>query len=197
MSMRGLMPILGLLALTGCTAVPESTMSGSGQGTTINGAYRVTPDRDWHRKTIGLAERWTVAGARLHQLRLYGNLQPGDRLFPESSGDSPAQWQGRTRAHDVADFLRASLARWGAIDVTTTNLRPASFGGEDGFRMELSFADADGLEYTGLALGTTTTGDDGDRLQLILYFGTTTRHFEAYREDVEDVVSSVELVDRN
>lgn len=184
--------LLGLTAaaLAGCAGVEKSDMTTPEKTATINEAYTLAPQTTWQRRVTGAMERWTVAGPRLHQLRLYGDLPPGEGLFPEQRKRQLPEWSGRHRAHAIADFLRASLAQWGAIDVEVNNLRPAAFGDRAGFRMDLSFAAPSGLAYQGLVAGTTNHGQDA-RLQLIVYFGTASHHFSAYEDDVEALLESV------
>lgn len=188
---RGLAVWAVAAALGACATTPVSGPVMPGERQEIGGAYTVAPQTEWQRRSVDGAQRWTVAGANLHQLRLYGDLAPGDTLFPEAPAKRMPSYDGRARAHEVAELIRASLSRIGAVDVQTTNLRPGPFGERDGFRLDLSFAAGSGLRYRGLAAG---TGDDEGRLQLILYFGAREHHFPAYEERVESLIGSVRSV---
>lgn len=188
---RGL-AVWGVAAVLGaCATTPGTGPVTPGERQRIGGAYTVVPETEWQRRSADGMQRWTVAGASLHQLRLYGDLASGDTLFPEAPAKRMPAYDGRGRAHEVAELLRASLSRMGAVEVQTSNLRPAPFGERDGFRLDLSFAAGSGLRYRGLAAG---TGDDEGRLQLILYFGAREHHFPAYEETVERLIGSVRAV---
>lgn len=185
--------VIAVLAavLGACATTPRSGPVTPGERQKVGDAYTVLPETEWQRRRADGMQRWTVAGANLHQLRLYGDLTTGDSLFPEAPADRMPSYDGRSRAHEVADLIRASLARIGAVEVEISNLRPGPFGERDGFRLDLTFAAGSGLRYRGLAAG---AGDDEGRLQLILYFGAREHHFPAYEEAVERLIGTVRAV---
>ena len=77
-------------------------------------------------------------------------------------------------AIDVADLVEATLEIFGATKVAISDIRPAPFGGRDGFRFEVEFVE-EGLIYLAAALGSI---DDQGRLDLIVYAGTLQHYFE-------------------
>lgn len=187
---RAITALTLMLGLGACATTPTGPVT-PGERQEIGGAYSVMPETEWQRRGVDGMQRWTVAGGNLHQLRLYGDLEAGDTLFPEAPRDRMPGYDGRSRAHEVADLIRASLARIGAVDIRARSPRPAPFGERPGFRLDLSFVAGSGLAYRGLAAG---TGDDGERLQLILYFGARDHHFQAYADQVERLIGSVRFL---
>ncbi len=126
-------------------------------------------------------------------MRFFKALGDGDRLFepPRRSDDEEfPSYQSGMRGVGVMELVVDSLARAGAGDVEPGNLRPARFGSVPGFRFELSFLSADGLEMQGLAAGAVIE----DKLHLILYTGARLHYFPKYRDPVERMIGSIEMV---
>lgn len=160
----------------------------------IGGAYTVEAQIDWNKRAEGKLEWWTVDGPGLEVLRFFKGLDDGDALFTRPAGMAkgikfPAYRAGMT-ASEVMEFVVESLGRAGAADLEARGLQPAQFGSVPGFRFELTFATGSGLEMRGLAAGAVIE----DALHLILYTGTRVHYFPKYRDDVERLLGSIELI---
>lgn len=177
----------------------------------IGDAYSVDPQIQWStfdlnvRVPVGgddLAERdvastakhqaWTVDGSKLQAVFFYYGVQEGDTLFP-GLGLEDAKFptfKPDMRASDVMEFLVDSYERLGLTQVVATNLRPAEFGNAPGFRFELTYLSAAGLEYEAMALGAVNDG----QLSLIIYDGVRHFYYPRYREAVERLFSSVQMI---
>lgn len=185
--------VLVTLLLPGCAAGPEVEPH---QPAAVTDHYRVESTIEWTRIERGKLEVWTVDGPQLQQLRFYRAVHDGNSLLPRppptaAGPDRRPRYQAWMRPHDIMDLVAASLSQSGAISVATRNLRPADFGQREGFRFDLAFESQGGLDYRGLALGMV---DAEHRLHLILYTGTRSHYFEAYRGPVEDILASIELL---
>ncbi len=160
----------------------------------IGGAYTVEAQIDWNKHAEGKVETWTADGPGLEALRFFKGLDDGDALFIRPVGTAkeirfPAYRAGMT-ASEVMEFVVESLGRAGAANLEARGLQPAQFGAVPGFRFELTFATAQGLEMSGLAAGAVIE----DKLHLILYTGARIHYFPKYREDVERLLGSIEMI---
>ncbi len=160
----------------------------------IGGAYTVEAQIDWNKHVEGKVEWWTVDGPGLEVLRFFKGLDDGDALFARPAGTAkdikfPAYRAGMT-ASEVMEFVIDSLGRAGAAEVEARGLQPAQFGSVPGFRFELTFATGNGLEMSGLAAGAVIE----DVLHLILYTGARIHYFPKYREEVERLLGSIEMI---
>lgn len=187
--MRRLAPIAlaGALALTGCAAQGPSSPRGSANPAE---PYRVETEAEWNRVQLDRFELWTVDGPQLQQLRFYRPLEPGDRLASSRGrNENGLRYEGWMRAHDVVDLVVAALSRSGGFKVRTEGPEPAPFGKRTGFRFELTFVSQAGLPYRALGRGWI---DGEDRLHLVLYLGSPDHYFEAYREEVQRILDSIQ-----
>jgi hypothetical protein len=160
----------------------------------IGGAYTVDAQIAWNKHAEGKVETWTVNGPGLEVLYFIKGLDDGDALFIRPRGTAkeiefPAYRAGMT-ASEVMEFVVDSLGRTGAADLEAQGLQPAQFGPVPGFRFELSYATANGLEMSGLAAGAVIE----DELHLILYTGARVHYFPKYRNDVERLLGSIEMI---
>ena len=160
----------------------------------IGGAYTVDAQIAWNKHAEGKVEIWTADGPGLEALRFIKGLNDGDALFTRPVGTAkeikfPAYRVGMT-ASEVMEFVVDSLGRAGAAEVEARGLQPARFGAVPGFRFELTFATAQGLEMSGLAAGAVIE----DALHLILYTGARVHYFPKYRDDVERLLGSIEMI---
>jgi len=179
-----------LISLTACaqySLVKATTQE-------IGGAYTVEAQIDWNKHAEGKVEIWTADRPGLDALRFFKGLDDGDALFIRPVGASkeiqfPAYRSGMT-ASEVMEFVIDSLGRAGAADLEARGLQPAQFGSVEGFRFELTFATASGLEMSGLAAGAVIE----DALHLILYTGARVYYFPKYRDDVERLLGSIEMI---
>lgn len=151
--------------------------------------YSVEPQISWSRAKQGTVELWTVDGPLLQAVRLISDIKEGDVLFPVFGQDKKLpQFRAGMTATEIQELVVDSMAASGAANISTSNLRPFQFGTLPGFRFELQFLSADGLEFDGTAAGTTSEG----RLFLILYTGTRSHYFDKHKPDVERMLQSIQ-----
>lgn len=156
---------------------------------TIADTFSVDPQIAWSKMSSANVDLWTVDGHNLEALRFYKGLRDGEALFDvkKESIKLPTFATGMT-PNEVMEFVVDSLSRAGASTVEGRNLRPSDFGSSPGFRFELSFLDADGLETDGMVCGTVIE----KRLYMILYTGARIHYFPKYRDEVERIIQSIE-----
>lgn len=160
----------------------------------IGGTYSVDAQIPWSKHSDGKLEIWTVDGPGLEALRFVKGLGDGDALFSRplftpKEIEFPTYRTGMS-ASEIMEFVVDSLSRAGAADLQATGLRPAQFGSVPGFRFEMAFVTAKGLEMSGFAAGATIE----DKLHMILYTGARTYYFPKYRDEVERLVGSIEMI---
>ena len=118
-------------------------------------------------------------------------IADGEPFFEQrfGDGDKPLpRFRGPMNANEAMEFIVDTLAISDAGEIRTSALRPAEFGAHAGFRFDLGYRDASGLEGRGLALGAVIDG----RLYLVLYLAAAEHYFAAYGGPVERMIDSLE-----
>lgn len=178
--------VLSLLVFTLAGCVGYSIIEPARRN--IGQAYSVEPQIVWSKQSPSDMETWTVDGVMLQSLRLYSGLEDGDPLFRLDAEDMPV-FRKDMLAGEAVEFIVDSIAREGGANVRSSNLRPAPFGEEAGYRVDLTFFSNTGLEMRGLAAGTVVD----DRLYLILYVGAASHYFPKYEDNVNRLIDSVRI----
>ena len=151
--------------------------------------YTVDPQIPWSRGKFQNMELWTVDGPLLAAVRFFDPREDGETLFVARPGQDPPRFEKDMTAFDVQEYVVDSFAAAGAVRVQASGLRPAPFGVLDGWRFELSFLDADGLEHDGIVVGAIAK----EKLYVIIYTGARRYYFPKYRGYFESIVASVQL----
>lgn len=160
---------------------------------TVASRIAVSPQVMWAKPTgSGISDAvWTIDGFGLNELHFMLGKKPGDRLFNiRGSGrdDFPAVKKGML-PNDAMDLVVNSLTRLGNAQVRSSNLAPAPFGQPDaGFRFDLNYVNADGLEMRGVALG----AQRNDTVDVLLFIAPNEYYFDKLRETVDRLFQSVE-----
>ena len=98
-------------------------------------------------------------------------------------------YRGDFSLSETADFIIASLERYGANQIKASKIRPAKFGSSDGIRFEFIYLTEEGLESDGIATAATIA----DELFVVIYSGTHEYYFPKYRNQVERLLASITL----
>jgi hypothetical protein len=182
---RWLIPVVLSMLLSGCAAWTLV----EGERRSVAGHYTVAPQISWSRLRQGNVEVWTVDGPALQAIRFFDGLADGDELFPSPAAEKLPAYSSSMTPTEIEEFVVHSAQRAGAARVDASNLRPWRFGGRDGFRFDLAFVDAGGLEMNGLVAGVV----DGGKLYLIVYSGARAHYYPKYVQQVERVLGSIEI----
>ena len=196
--MRLRVPLLAvLLAATGCA--PYTVVEPA--RTRIGDRYTVEPQIRWTSLSDGgRSDVWTIDGPELNSLRFIKDVGDGETLLgravfaPGPAGSQTAEdRQPRFRMtmtpSEIMELVVDTWSLLGASKIEATSLRPAKFGTADGFRFDLAFVAADGVETRATAAGAVVK----DRLQLIVYSGTRLHYFDRHRPTVDRLLESVRL----
>ncbi len=106
---------------------------------------------EWTR-TGGLREQlWTIDGPLLNTLYLVPTVRDGDFVFlgrrQTKRRPDGAFYHRGMRPDELRDLIADGLRAAGAVNVATSNLRPASFGDREGLRFEMTMDSDSGLKY--------------------------------------------------
>jgi hypothetical protein len=185
--MRRLSIILLLCLATGCVSYRAVDIT---KPMDVGHSVSVQPQSAWTTVSLpGIGTVWTVDGIGLNEIRFHTGVAPGEPVFrPEGTRASDLASYDRTMlAGDVAEMVASVFTRAGYAQVRTSNLSPAVFGSDKGFRFLLSYTTGDGLEMKGMALAAQRDG----KLDLILFIAPGEYYFERYRPLIEQIFSSV------
>jgi len=157
---------------------------------TIGEAYTVEPRLTWSRSLLSTVgprfELWTLDGTGLETLRFYKSIPEGEPLIAGANAAQRPRFRAAMTTAEVSELVAESL--FGSA-FPPRNVRPAPFGGADGFRFEVSYATAGGVKREAIVAGAVLD----KRLHVIAYEGTALYHFGRYREEAEHILSSVRL----
>lgn len=156
---------------------------------TIAGAYTVHPQIEWSRIEQDNTELWTVHGPGLEAVRFTLGLEAGEGILePEAFSDEEfPTFQPHMTPTEIAEFCVDTLARMGAKRPRSSGLRPTPFGSHAGFRFEIEFLSASGLEMSGMAAGAVVD----EKLHLIVLTAPRVHYFDAMAPHFDAIVESV------
>jgi len=185
--------VLAVFAVVLCSCgKPPYTLVEAGMRD-IDDAFTVNLTRPWNRATYLPGEQWVAFGTELGRLGFYAGIEDGEPLVGDRDDydDSPPPvFHAGMLPSEIAEMFADTL-RWNELQqVDIKALRPAAFGGLDGFRFEFRHYSQQGLHYRGLAHGAATV--DG-KLHLIVFYAPAIHYFDALRGDVEALFKSVQL----
>ena len=188
----GAWPLLAVALLAASCASMRSAYRAVDPGVrTIGNTYTVEPRVTWSRSFFSTIsprfEMWTIDGVGLETLRFYTGIPEGEPLI---SGGTNQERRPRFRAAmttaEVSELVAETLF---GSPYPPRNVRPAPFGGVDGFRFEVSYATTGGMKREAIVAGAVVD----KRLHVIAYEGTALYHFAKYRDEAEHIVQSVRL----
>ena len=155
------------------------------------GGFSVEPQIEWSSLEKGGIEIWTVNRTGLEAVYFADGIEDGEPFFGLKFFDSDKKiprFRSLMNANEAMEFIIDTLGNSGVGEVRATALRPNKFGAHAGFRFDLAYRGASGLEGRGLALGAVI---DGKRY-LLLYLAAAEHYFAAYGGPVERMIDSLE-----
>jgi hypothetical protein len=186
-------PTAVLLVLL-CAACTQYSLIGPGR-TTIEG-LSLEPGIAWNRAsgiTTGPGtETWTMDGPLLDSLIILAAVPDGKplALLRGASTDKLAPFHTAMTANEIMDLFEASFsAEMKTTVLEPRNLHPTLFGGDEGFRFEVSYTGADEVESEMAVAGAIS----GGKLYLLVYRGTRLHYFPKHLPDFERIVASARL----
>lgn len=184
-TIRGISAALLLAILSGC----GSPLVRPG-AQTVDGLALSTPVA-WSDLGHKGQRLWTRDGASLNALRIYSEIKPGEHVLRQRlSGRKTegARFRAGLSAIEVVELIVEGLGASGVRNVQASELRPARWQNQEGFRADIRFASASGLLYQGMLIGAASN----DRLSYALYTAPAEHYFERDHASVEAIFASLE-----
>ena len=183
---------VALLALAGC-ATPGYKDVTADKSVEVGNGVLVNPQIEWGQASVPgfRGALWTVDGAGLDALMFFPGVPPGSALITPAHSEKVDEhtYAMTMLPDDVMELTAANLENLGYQQVHATALRPAPFGNSKGFRFDLSFTNADGLQMKGMALACQRNG----RLDLIVFTAPQEYYFAHYAPTVEQIFGSLQV----
>lgn len=140
--------LAAMLVLIGCTAGGPLVRPGAN---TIGSNLVIDAGMEWTRMTGYREQLWTIDGPQLNSLHLIPSIREGEFIFlgQRQTRRRPdgAFFHRGMRADEVRDLVADGMRAAGAVNVTASDLRPATFAGREGLRFDLSMSTSDGFKY--------------------------------------------------
>jgi hypothetical protein len=185
---RQLAILLATLALVGCASISDVDPSKS---VTVGDGVFVSPQIQWGRVGSGTEQYWTVDGIGLNELHFFTGIEDDHAILNVWSDRARAElglYSNTMLPNDVMDLVVRTLGKKGLVNVRSSDLAPAPFGGTTGFRFSLTMATSQGLEMRGVALAAQRNG----KLDLLLFIAPAEYYFARDLPVVERVFASVQ-----
>jgi hypothetical protein len=176
------------LLLAGCAGVD---LVQAGKPADLGDGISVVPGTAWARvHTPGTDPIFTIDGIGLGELHAYTGIDPGKPIF-SVSGVSDKDLAAYTKGmlpNEVMDLLVGNMSKSGAQNVHASNLAPAKFGSGNGFRFDIAYVNANGLDMQGEALIAERTG----KLDVLLFVAPQEYYFARRKPDVEQLFATIQ-----
>ncbi len=122
---------------------------------TAGGDLTIEAGMEWARMGGIREQLWTLDGPQLNSLHLIASVREREFIFlgdrQTKRRPDGAFYHRGMRPDEVRDLIVDGMRASGAVNVVTTNLRPATFGGREGLRFEIAMDNAAGLKYRAMA----------------------------------------------
>ncbi len=140
------------LLLTACASGGPLVTAGR---TTAGDDLSIEAGMEWTRMGDLREQLWTIDGPLLNSLYLIPTVRERDFVFlgqrQTKRRPDGAFYHRGMRPDELRDLIADGMRAAGAVNVTTSNLRPATFGNREGFRFEMTMDSASGLKYKAMA----------------------------------------------
>lgn len=145
---------IGLMALLLAACASGGPLVTPGR-TTAGGDLTIEAGMEWARMGGIREQLWTLDGPQLNSLHLIASVREREFIFlgerQTKRRPDGAFYHRGMRPDEVRDLIVDGMRASGAVNVVTTNLRPATFGGRDGLRFEIAMDNEAGLKYRAMA----------------------------------------------
>ncbi len=184
---KHLLALAAALLIAGCTGID---LVQAGKPTDLGDGITVTPGTAWARvHAPGLGPIFTIDGLGLGELHAYTGIEPGKPIFSVSnvSNKEVGAYTKGMLPNEVMDLLVGNMSKAGAQNMRASNLAPAKFGTNNGFRFDLSYVNANGLDMQGEAL----IAERGGKLDVLLFVAPQEYYFAKRKPDVDQLFATI------
>jgi hypothetical protein len=185
--MRYLLPLLVLLALSGCVSVAKVE---TGQRP-VGERMTVTLEGAWNHidaPGIGPAQHWTMEGLPVDQLALWSGIKDGQPVHAPHPGGEQKTFSFRSsmQPDEIVAMFEGMLTRDGSR-FSLVKMEPVQFGGRKGFRFEYSLTrKRDNVLLSGFGYSTVSKGE----LFAILYQAPRLHFYPMYSARADQISRS-------
>ena len=141
-----------MLLLAACASGGPLVTPGT---TTAGGGLTIDAGMEWTRMSGFREQLWTIDGPQLNSLYLISTVREREFIFlgerQTKRRPDGAFYHRGMRADELRDLIVDGMRAAGAVNVTTSDLRPTSFGGREGLRFEMAMDNEAGLKYRAMA----------------------------------------------
>lgn len=127
----------------------------AGGRTTAGGDLSIEAGMEWTRMGDLREQLWTIDGPQLNSLHLLPSVREREYIFlgqrQTKRRPDGAFYHRGMRPDELRDLIADGMRASGAVNVVTSNLRPARFGGREGLRFEMTMDSETGLKYHAMA----------------------------------------------
>jgi hypothetical protein len=162
----------------------------------VGKAYTVTLPRAWNKYADSSDSYWTRGdvltqdGRALNEIRLVGQLKPGDYIVRPQRKELPTPtYRADMSELELAEFVASSVGALGYEQVKSADVRPQNFGGAEGVAMRLSALTSRGLRMQGDA----RLARVGDKLNVMVFMAPELHFYGAYKDEVSKIFDSATL----
>lgn len=150
--LRGWVLAILLVLLAACAGGGPLVTPGT---TTAGGHLSIDAGMEWTRMSGFREQLWTIDGPQLNSLHIVSTVREREFIFlgERQTRHRPdgAFYHRGMRADELRDLIVDGMRAAGAVNITTSGLRPASFGGREGLRFEMAMDNQAGLHYRAMA----------------------------------------------
>lgn len=160
---------------------------------TVAGAFHVNTPVEWNQRELEKMTVWTIDGQGLQLLGFINGIDDGQVIYPSGKQeftDKLPKFDKKMSLPEIRELLLNSLKTSSMENVREERFEPATFGGENGFRMQYRAASKQGLEYRGMLVGAVRK----DKLWLVQYAGTDLYYYEKALPAVEKILNSLKFI---
>ncbi|TQV74184.1 hypothetical protein FKG94_16385 [Exilibacterium tricleocarpae] len=187
--MKKIILTLFILSLSGCvqySLVPAKTTTGGGIQITPSIAWNKAPSQYNPGKNT---EVWTADGQSLNQLVFVGGVSTGSPIFKQPNKNIPMPaFSSDMLPNEIEEMVETSIKNRynGQVAVDTSNLRPAKFGDNRGFRFNVEYFTVNGLQTKGDVIASIKD----DQLYMIIFTAAGMHYYDKYIGEVEKLFAS-------
>lgn len=159
----------------------------------VSGRLVIDAGMEWTRMTGYREQLWTMDGPLLNSLHLIPAVREREFIFlgERQTRRRPdgAFYRRGMRPDEIRDLIVDGMRAAGAVNVTTSNLRPVSFGGREGLRFEMAMDNEQGLKYRAMAAA--FEHDQG--LALALFYAPSEHYYPRDEARVSAMLDTLRL----
>lgn len=160
---------------------------------TVGSRLVIDAGMEWTRIHGYREQLWTMDGPLLNSLHLIPSVREREFIFlgqrQTKRRPDGAFYRRGMRPDELRDLIVDGMRAAGAVNVSASQLRPASFGGREGLRFEMAMDNEQGLKYRAMAAA--FEHDQG--LALALFYAPSEHYYPRDEARVSAMLDTLRL----